>query len=170
MNLEQKRNTVAKLRDDFDRSQSVVFLGYGGLGAGVLNKLRGGILEAGGKFQVAKNTLIVKAFESEKKLGELTGPTAVVFAFTDPLAPLRALREFGKELGALELKGGVFEGVAVSSAEVVELSEIPGRDILLAQLGSLFQAPLRSLMAIASSPVQRFVSAVDGLSNLRSAS
>ena len=172
MKLEQKKQIVQDLKEDFNRSQSVAFVDYSGFKAGDLDGLRDKLLEVGGQLRVAKNTLIVRALNSVR--GQMTnakcqmenglvGPTAIIFAFSDPLLPLGALKKFINEGDGLKFKGGIFEGLSVSSGELLELVEIPGRKVLLSQLAGLLRFPLQRFLMIAKSPMREFVGVCDTL-------
>ncbi|MEA2020839.1 MAG: 50S ribosomal protein L10 [Patescibacteria group bacterium] len=154
MDLEEKKQLVKDLKKELKKAKSVTFVDFSGLGAGVLDNLRGQLLEQDAQIRVAKNTLITRALDNFDF--NLEGPTALVFSFGDALKGIKVVSNFQEEAGNLEFKGGVFEGALVSGSEVLELAEIPGREMLLAQFSSLLNAPLQRFVANASAPLQRF--------------
>lgn len=154
MKLEEKKQLVQNLKEDLEKAKGVAFVDFSGLGAGPLDELRGQLLEKDAHFRVAKNTLITRALGKFEI--DLTGPTALVLSFEDPLQGIKVVSNFMEEVGSLEFKGGVFEGSLVSAAEIVELAEIPGREELLAQVSALLNAPLQRFAAVANAPLQRF--------------
>lgn len=162
MKIAQKKQVVEALREDFSRSESVAFVDYSGLGVQDLDELRSRILAVGGKVQIAKNTLIGRAMGLEGE--KLTGPTAVVFSFQDPLSAVKVLAGFKKEFGKSEFRGGLFFGSRISASEVVELSEIPEKGVLLFQVGTVFESPLRGFLSTASNPLGRFANVLNVLS------
>jgi large subunit ribosomal protein L10 len=74
----------------------------------------------------------------------LTGPTAIAFSYDDVVAPAKILHNFAKENKALEIKGGMVEGKAVTLDEIKALAELPSREGLLSMLLSVLQAPIRN--------------------------
>ena len=64
----------------------------------------------------------------------LEGPTALAVSKTDATAPARILAEFAKTAPALEIKGGVVEGVYYDEKGMAQISSIPSREVLLGKL------------------------------------
>ena len=72
-----------------------------------------------------------------------SGPVAIAFVRGDAAAAAKALREFGKDNPALILKGGLL-GTRSHHAPVdlEALADLPSREVMLAQVAGVFQAPL----------------------------
>ena len=123
---------AARLKD----AKSVAVIDYQGLATKQLNELRTKIKAVGGVFMVAKNTLLKLAFESargtrgtlDSRDTLLTGPTAVVFAEQDEIAPLQIIGKAIKESGLPKLKFGIFDNDIVDSAKLLTLSSLPGKN------------------------------------------
>ena len=74
-------------------------------------------------YSVAKNTLAKRAAADAgiDGLDELfTGPTALAFVSGDLVEAAKGLRDFAKAHPLLVIKGGVFEGKAITAAEVTQ--------------------------------------------------
>jgi len=161
MKKEQKEQVVKQLKESFERAQSVVFVDFSGLGTSTIETLRKEVTKLGGGIRIAKNTLIERALDQQTKL---EGPTAIVFSFGDPIPPIKAAVEFAsKPEGGNWIKGGFFEGVLIGAPKVLEISSIPGRDVLLANLSQQLIAPLRRLTAVLNTPTRNFVTIVKEL-------
>jgi large subunit ribosomal protein L10 len=116
------------------------------------------------KYSVSKNTLAKRAASDAgiDGLDELfTGPTALAFIGGDPVEAAKGLRAFAKAHPVLVIKGGVFEGKAISAEEVSKIADLESREVLLAKLagamkGNLtkaaatFQAPLAQVARLAA--------------------
>ena len=72
----------------------------------------------------------------------LEGPTALAVSKTDATAPARILAEFAKTAPALEIKGGVVEGVYYDEKGMAQISSIPSREVLLGKLLGSIQSPI----------------------------
>jgi large subunit ribosomal protein L10 len=97
------------------------------------------------KYSVVKNTLTKIAakeagFDVPAEL--LTGPSALAFIKGDPIVAAKSLRDFAKENPFLVIKGGIFEGKAVSAAEIYKLADLESREVLLAKLAGAMKAIL----------------------------
>ena len=116
------------------------------------------------KYSVSKNTLAKRAAADAgiPGLDELfTGPTALAFVSGDPVEAAKGLRAFARAHPVLVIKGGVFEGKAISAAEVSKIADLESREVLLAKLAGamkgnltkaagLFQAPLSQVARLAA--------------------
>lgn len=133
-------------------SDYVYFVSYLGLTVKDFTDLRGKLFEAGAKCHVLKNTMIRKAAELNNIDGfdklELTSGTAMVYGKGDPAAAAKALVEFGKVKEVVAPKGGYFEGVVLSSAQVSEIASLPSREVLYSMLLGVLQGPARNFVCI----------------------
>ena len=139
---------VQELTEKLKTAKAVALIDYQGLTAEQIANLRKKVKEAGGLIQVVKNTLLVRALA---QLGisldqELTGPTAVVFANEDEISPLKLIKETAKEFEKPEFKLGVYQGKLLSKEKVQQLTELPSRETLLAQLAADLANPLSRLI------------------------
>jgi len=73
------------------------------------------------------------------------------------VAPVaKILKLFAAEFKIAALKIGVIDKAVMSTADVEALAELPAREILLAQLLGLFQAPATRLVRILNEPAAAF--------------
>lgn len=148
-NREIKEAKVKELADKLQRAQAAILTSYIGITVEEDTELRKKMREAGVEYKVIKNTLTLRA---AKELGYgdiekyLEGPVAIAFGYEDPTAPARVLADFAKTHKKIELKAGIVQGEVFDTAKVVELSQIPPREVLLAKLLGSFKAPLSNLV------------------------
>ena len=57
-----------------------------------------------------------------------------------------------KEFQLAEIKGGVLDGAAIDSAQVEALAKLPAREVLLAQLLGVINAPATKLLRTINEP------------------
>ena len=72
----------------------------------------------------------------------LAGPSALAFVKGDPIDAAKSLKNFAKENPQLVIKGGIFEGKAVSVAEIMKLADLESREVLLAKLAGAMKGSL----------------------------
>jgi large subunit ribosomal protein L10 len=72
----------------------------------------------------------------------LAGPSAVAFIKGDPIDAAKSLKNFSKENPFLVIKGGIFEGKAVTVAEIMKLADLESREVLLAKLAGAMKGSL----------------------------
>jgi large subunit ribosomal protein L10 len=160
MPTEKKRSVVAQLSEDLARSQLLVLTDYRGMTMKELTTVRRNLEKAGVGYHVAKNTLLRLALGEDvaaELASYLQGPTAVAFAFQDPVVGAKAVSEQAAVYTQIKLKGGWLEGQSVSPERLRELATLPPRAVLLAQLLGTVQAPVAHLVGGLSAVVQQLL-------------
>jgi len=159
----EKVSAVAEIVDHFNNSAATVLTEYRGLTVRQLGQLRKA-LGSETTYAVVKNTLTKRAAaEANVAIDEglLVGPTAIAFVKGDPVEAAKGLRDFAKANPLLVIKGGFFEGKALSAAEVGKIADLESREVLLAKVAGvlkalptraagLFQAPLSQVARLAA--------------------
>jgi large subunit ribosomal protein L10 len=139
-----KAAAVAELVEDFKSADATVVTEYRGLTVTAIKELRRS-LGSDTKYKVAKNTLVkIAAKEAGVEVDDalLTGPTAVAFVKGDSVTAAKSLKNFQKENPFLVIKGGIFEGKAVTTAEIMKLADLESREVLLAKLAGAMKASM----------------------------
>jgi len=139
-----KTAAVAEIVEDFRTANATVLTEYRGLSVGLMNQLRKS-LGVKNKYSVVKNTLTkIAAKEAGVDLDPalLAGPSAVAFIKGDPIDAAKALRDFAKENPLLIIKGGIFDGKAVTTAEIMQLANLESREVLLAKIAGAMKASM----------------------------
>ena len=166
MPKEKNINIVKEIKENLEKSKSVVFVDYLGLSAEEINEFRQKMKDNDAVVVVAKNTLIKKASEeiSKETKGEkevkteiendLKGPTMAIFSFSDPIAPIKIIYEFAKKYELPKAKSALIEGVYKNAIEIEELKDIPSKEELIGRF-------VRSL----GSPVSKLVFTLGGIQN-----
>ncbi len=156
MRLEKKQKITEDLHERFSKSVIVVVADYKGLDVSSMNALRRKLREEDIEFQVAKNTLLIRAAkDTEAALIEdyFKGPSAVALSYTDPVAPAKILAQFAKDNQKLEIKGGVLKNKVLDVDAIKALAKLPSREVLLGQLLSVLnEVPTSFVRTIAEIP------------------
>lgn len=149
--VELKKPIVEEIAASVQGAQSVVLVDYRGLTVEQDTELRKQLREAGITYKVYKNTMMNFAFKGtdfESLTPYLAGPSAVAISTEDATAPARILCKFAKTANALEVKGGVVEGVAYDAAGIENISKIPSREELLSKLLGSIQSPITNFARV----------------------
>ena len=139
-----KASAVAELTEDFRTATATVLTEYRGLSVTSMKELRRALGEKT-KYSVVKNTLTkIAAKDAGVDLSPdlLVGPSAVAFIKGDPIDAAKSLRDFAKENPFLVIKGGVYEGKAVTKEEIMQLANLESREVLLAKLAGAMKGSL----------------------------
>lgn len=146
--LELKKQQVADLTERLNKSVTGLLVSYEGISVADDTKLRKELREAGVEYTVIKNTLLTRAF-AETGLQDLdqhlAGTTAIATSDEDYAAAARILCGFAdKSKTGFTVKGGYLDGEVISMDKITELSKLPTREVLLANVLGAFQAPIAS--------------------------
>jgi large subunit ribosomal protein L10 len=150
-----KATAVAELTDNFRNSSATLLTEYRGLTVSEITELRRS-LGSETKYSVSKNTLAKRAATDAGIEGLdalFTGPTALAFVGGDPVEAAKGLRAFAKAHPVLVIKGGVFEGKAVSAEEVGKIADLESREVLLAKLAGAMKGSLSKAAATFQAPL-----------------
>ena len=170
MRRAEKSEVVGAVQQDLERATVAVLAEYRGLTAGELDRLRKAVRQADGRCRVSKNTLTRRAAAGspfEKLTPHLRGPSAVILGFRDPVAIAKLAVRLAEELPKLEIKCAVLDGNVLPLPEVRALATLPSREVLLAQLLGLLQAPASQLLRTLNEPAARLARLVDAIGKHR---
>ncbi len=160
MNRDEKTAIVSELSDSFNRAKFTVVTDYCGLTVSELQELRIQLRSCDSEIRIAKNTLLKRAVSdtaSDVLIDEFTGTTAVVMAYDDPVGPAKALSKFAEEHEKLQIRAAVLEGDKISSEELLALSKLPSKDVLLGQFLSVLNSVPTGLVQVLSGVPRTFL-------------
>ncbi|MEI6041347.1 MAG: 50S ribosomal protein L10 [Actinomycetes bacterium] len=139
-----KEAAVAELTEDFRSANATVLTEYRGLSVTSMKELRRS-LGVTTKYSVVKNTLTkIAAKNAGVEIDDalLAGPSALAFVKGDPIDAAKSLKNFAKENPFLVIKGGIFEGKPVTTAEIMKLADLESREVLLSKLAGAMKGSL----------------------------
>ena len=154
MNRKQKEKEVEELSQIFSNSGVVIVAHYSGLTVSVISELRDLMREANCGVRVAKNRLSKIALQGKNnsKISDfLTGQTILLFS-EDPVAASKISVKFSETNENLKLIGGSLGDEILDLAGIVNLSKLPSREELVAEIVGLVGSQGSSLSQLISSP------------------
>ena len=151
LNRSEKEAIIQDLVKDIGRSKAIFLTNLIGIKSSEAVSVRKAVRDSNGKMVVTRNTLFKKAAAGtsiEALVANLSGPHALAFAFDDPAAVAKSLKEAGATLELVELKGGVLDGQMLTKAQVKQLADLPSRDQMLGTLLATFLAPVSAFARV----------------------
>jgi large subunit ribosomal protein L10 len=146
-----------ELKEVLAKANSVFFTKYQGLDVGSITKLRSEFYKNNVEFRVAKNTLLKLALNEAKlpKLDQvLKGDTAIAVSYDSPVSPAKVLKKFIKNYDLPSVKAIIIEGESFSPEYFEKLANMDSKEMLLSQVVSLLQSPMRNLLSTLNAPMQ----------------
>lgn len=162
LNRQKKEKIVAELLEKVARAKGFVFTSYQGLTHKQLEGLKKAVKPFDADFVITKNTLIKKAMESRPPARssageELKNATATLFLYGDPVMPLKALAKSIKELNLPAIKFGILDGAEMTSEQLLKLSTLPSKEVLLIKLVYGLKSPISGFHRALNWNLQKFV-------------
>ena len=154
---EKKVQIVSNLADDLSRSNIIIATNYQGLLAKQMTELRNALSKSGVEYHVVKNTLVFRAADQagRPQLRDIIeGPVALAFG-DDVVNTAKALNQYIKSAALpLQIIGGLLGDQVLPPEEVVNLADLPPREVLITKLIGQLQAPIVTLHNILNLPLQ----------------
>lgn len=157
MNRDEKAAAVATLEADLAKASNAILFGFAGLKVTEVTELRRQVRATQSKYLVVKNTLALRATKGTALEGvakHFTGPTAVAYNRSSPVALAKVLTAFAKTNPNLVFKAAVVEGLAVEAKAITAIAELPSREQLVSKLLFLIQSPMRRLVTVLNGPMR----------------
>ena len=163
----QKEELVAEYKQWLEDSDGLILAHYHRLSVKDISNLRKEIRDSGGEFHVIKNSLAKRAFEESGRgweEGVFTGPTALGVSYSNPSGVAKALKDFAKEFGTIEIKGGYLAERQVTVEELNALADLPSMDEMRAKLLSTISAPASKLVRTLAEPGRQIAAVIKAYS------
>ncbi len=164
-----KKETILKdLNEQFKKARLIIFVNFHGLSTVASRKLRVLMRQSQAQYQVAKKTLIRKAFQlvgAEGEAPSLEGEIGVIFGSVEKMADItKNIAKFIKEHKEMVLAGGILENRFLGPKTVSQLSLIPSREELLAKLVCVINSPRQGLVVTLNGAMRNFISVLNQIS------
>jgi large subunit ribosomal protein L10 len=167
-----KEAVVAEAVELLSGAESLYVSDYRGLSVAELTELRGKVRESGARVKVLKNTLTRRAADAAGRddiVPLLSGPTAITFCGDDPVGPAKALVDFARTHPQFALRGGVLQGSLIDESSLRELSALPPRDVLVAQVVGTLAAPMTGLVTVLQGTISGLARALQQVTEQKAA-
>lgn len=163
---------VNRLKEDFQGVSSVICVDFRGVNVEKITQFRREVHQVSSSYKVVKNTLAKIATQGTQFEGIdqfLAGPTGVIFCPEEVAESAKVAKKFVQETnGALQIKGGIVEGVLFDAQSIEKVATLPPRQELLAQLVAAFQSPISGLVGTLQGVLREFVFTLQAIADKKS--
>lgn len=156
--LEQKKQLVAELKEKLNASVAGVVVNYSGTSVADDTALRKELRENNVSYFVVKNTLLARAVEGTELEGMkevVEGTTAIALSNDDHTAAARILCKFAESHENFTVKAGFLDGKLTDLETIDTLAKLPSREVLLATVCNVFQAPIAAFARVIQAVVDK---------------
>jgi large subunit ribosomal protein L10 len=161
MPREKKAQAIDRLQEVFSKCSIGILTDYRGLSVPEITDLRRRLKASGIEYKVVKNTLARFAAGRAGKdelASFFVGPVAIAFGYGNITEPARALADYiGTSKASLSIKGGFLGDSLLTVEDVMTLSVLPSREVLLAKVVGGMQIPVLTLLGCLTTPIRGFI-------------
>lgn len=130
--LNAKKGIVNEISEKVKNSESVILFRYAESTVADMQELRRELKKMDSEVKIYKNTLVKRALDDMNidLSSFLEGPNAIVFG-KELLEPIKAIDEFAKKHGNIEIMTGIVNGEVVELSTIKDYASIPSMEGLL---------------------------------------
>jgi len=165
---QQKEQALKGLKNKIADSNSLVISTFSNLTVNEDQNLRGQLRKENVSYEVAKKTLLKKAFSDNKVQGliesELLGNISVATS-QDEVAGAKILSKFAKGRENFKIIGGILNQVWVDANKIAELAKLPSKLELIAKTVGTIKAPLTGFVNVLSGNTRGLVNVLNAIKN-----
>ncbi|OGX06000.1 MAG: 50S ribosomal protein L10 [Omnitrophica WOR_2 bacterium GWA2_47_8] len=158
---------VSYIKEGVKNSDSVFLLTYSKISSNQISDLRKNLKKVGAKVYVTKNAfarIALKDLAGAALTERIEGQTAFILTNSDCVEVSKALLKTIKGIEGFKVKGGLLKERILENEDVKRLADLPSREVLLAQLLSIIQAPVTQLLYALNAKSQDLLSILKQLS------
>ena len=163
----QKTELLEKYKEILQRKEGYFLINSDKADTQTTTGLKIQLKDVGANIAIVKNSIFKVALqETEQPLNTQTfdGPTAIIYFDEDPTAPAKLIKEIQKKTTLFDARGGVYEGEFLTAEKVMQLAEIPSKEILLGKLLGTMSAPVSGFMNALTGNVRGLTMVLKGIS------
>jgi large subunit ribosomal protein L10 len=147
----EKVTQAEELKKTLATVSTVILSTFQGITVEQDTQLRRSVENAGGKYQVIKNTVAERAgagTPAEDLLKDLKGTNSIAYTKTDPVALAKILTKVAKEVPAFQFRAGWVECRVISIQEIKQLADLPSKDELISKIMFLLNSPAQRVATV----------------------
>lgn len=163
----QKEELLTRYKDLIENKTGYLLVNSDKIDTSTVTKLKIALKNAGANFTVLKNSIFKVALQDTNQplqVQEFDGPTALITFEQDPTEPAKLVKKVQKDMDLLSPKNGVYEGEFLTAQRVMQLADVPSREVLLSRLVGTMNAPLSGFMNVITGNVRGLTMVLKGIS------
>jgi large subunit ribosomal protein L10 len=166
----QKSELLDKYKEIIKNKEGYFLINSDNVDTSTITGLKIQLKGVNANLSVVKNSIFKVALQETEQpvqTQEFDGPTAIVYFDEDPTAPAKLLKDKNKEVKELEIltpRAGVYKGEFLTAEKVMQLADIPSREVLLGKLLGTMSAPLSGFMNAATGNIRGLTMVLKGIS------
>ncbi len=160
---------TAEMKDVFSKNKGFVVAGIESVKATDMNVFRKKMRKSGSRYMVVKNrlaSLALKDLGIDDGLSETIGEKRILglgIINDNPVCVARLMMEFSKGNKGFVVLRGYLDGQTLEAKKIEELSNLPGREQLLAMVAGTLNAPITRFAGVLAAIIKSVMYALDAV-------
>lgn len=164
LSKQQKDSMLNEYTNKLDQSEAIFVIQPKGINPNEASEFKKILNQQNASFNVVKNSIFrIAVSKSQKKIEIGDGENAVIFSDTEAVEVAKALNEFIKETQKAEFRTGIVEGQVINQNQFKTLTDLPSREVLLAQVLATMQAPVSGFVRVLNGNLSGFVNVLNAI-------
>ena len=163
----QKEELLKIYKEMIKNSSGYILVSSDKIDTATITTLKRDLRNVNSNYTVVKNNIFKIALQESNQplqLQEFDGATGVIFFQEDPTQPAKLIKKIQKEMELLNPKCGVYQEEFLTDERVMQLADIPSREVLLSNLVATMNAPLTGFMNAITGNIRSFTILLNGIS------
>jgi large subunit ribosomal protein L10 len=155
-----KETSENRIKNSLKESDSVFIIKYSKISSPDITTLRQSLKNVNAALFVVKNTVARRALKEsalESLIDSIEGPCGLVFVKEEPARVSKVLYKFSREHESVKLGSGFLKDKIIDTKDIVRLSQLPSREILITQTLIALKSPISGLVIVLSQTLRKFV-------------
>ncbi len=160
------KTIVNEFKKDLNRASSFALAEFDKVSVKDFEEFRRNLQAKGSWCKVMKNRLLSIAFKEnglEPPDEFFKGSTLAVMSEGEVTDYAKVLADLSKKIQEVKIKGGFIEGKAVSGDEIMAISKLPSREVLIAQILGSMNAPITNFVCVLSAVLKSLLYALKAI-------
>ncbi|MCK9571880.1 MAG: 50S ribosomal protein L10, partial [Candidatus Omnitrophica bacterium] len=158
------------IKDIYKSSKGFLVVKYSGVSSPDMSILRKSLKGTGVDMLVVKNSIARRAMKDlglEQLVPTVETPCGMIFFRDEPVEASKVLCSFNKEKEKLVFAGGYLNEKLLAKEDIVAMSKLPSREVLLTKVVCTLNGPISGLAIVLNQVLKKFVVCLDQVKQKR---
>ncbi len=165
-----REKITKKLQDGVEKQSSAFVINFRNVSSGEICTLRKTLQQKNAKVYLSRNSLArvgLKGSLLASITDNLDGQTLFVWTNSDPVEVSKILVKFAGKNENIAIRGGVVSSQLLMKSDIKRLSDLPAKEVLLAQLLGTLQSPMTRFARVLNGKTVELLSILKQISEKR---
>jgi len=177
MDKGKKQEIIDEIKELMNGSTALYLTDFKGMTVAQVDELRSDFFKSNVKYKVVKNTLALRALKDTEKYSQfadnldefLVGPTGIVFASEDPVAPAKILKKYFSKIEKPKFKVAVVDNQFYGSDKLNELASLLSKEELISGILSSLDSPVSGIVGTLNAVIRDLSSVIEEVAKKKAA-